>query len=177
MQPEKNIVKEFTDEIDSAWQFAYHSEKGGGADWKNILDKYEVVPLTLEEKSMLSSGEMKITKGAYPIELRRVYEKIISKNNSKLAALSGEEKEKLSNALNSFDMDKKVLEYYSKIKPFSGIGDIFKNSAIGTQKYSAGLKSERHFTIKCKNCEAPRLEEEQGNECAFCGSKLFENIK
>ncbi len=172
-----DAAKEFTDKIDSAWQSAYHSEKGGGADWKNIMDKYEADSLTPEEKAKISSGEMKITKGAYPIELRRVYEKIISANKTKLAALSGEEKEDLNTVLNSFNTDKKVLEYYSKIKPFSGIGDIFKNSAIGTEKYSSGLKAEKQFTIKCKNCGAPRLEEEQNNECAFCGSKLFENAK
>ena len=173
MQP----AKEFSAEIDAVWQTAYHSDKGGGEDWKKLLVEYEAVPLSDEEKEKLSTGEMKITKGAYPIELRRVYEKICSKYFAQSALLTGSEKDDLVSALNSFNTDKKVLEYYLKIKPFSGIGDIFKNSAIGTQKYSAGLKGEKQFTIKCKNCGAPRLEEDQKNECAFCGSKLFENAK
>ncbi|CAN5613992.1 hypothetical protein BH10BAC5_BH10BAC5_02110 [soil metagenome] len=174
----KDATKKFDNEIENAWQKAYHSEKGGGNEWIELEKVYGAISLTEEEKRNLSAGEMKITKGAYPVQLRRVFEKIKEKYSGILSLLSGEEKEKLSFALNSFDSDKKVMEYYSKIKPFSGIGDIFKNSAIGTQKYSTGLKAEKHFTIKCKNCGSPRLEEDNviSDECLFCGSILFERI-
>jgi len=112
---------------------------------------------------------MKITRGAFPIELRGVFGKIIEKYKvleSTSALLAG--------AIQKFDMDSKVREYYQKIKPFSGLGDIFKNAATGTQKYSSGLQKEKHKTITCKNCGAPRLEEMQYDNCLFCGSKLFE---
>jgi hypothetical protein len=166
---EDKLLSDFNTEIDQAFQNAWHSEKGGDEKWNNILNTYGVIPLTKEEKDFLLNSEMKITRGAFPIELRRVFEVIIQKNIS-LASSS----QKLTTALNNFNMEAKVLEYYQKIKPFSGLGDIFKNAATGTQKYSSGLQKEKQKTMTCKNCGAPRLDEMQYDNCLFCGSKLFE---
>ena len=74
----------------------------------------------------------------------------------------------------SFNIESKVKEYYQKIKPFSGMNDIFSNASTTMNKYSQGLQQEKHHTIKCKNCGAPRLEEMQYDNCLFCGSVLFE---
>lgn len=152
-------MNEFEKEIDAAFQTAWHADKGGDAKWNEFMQSYNAEPLTDELKKELLNSEMKIARGAFPIELRRVFEKIIAKypNDSK-----------------NFAMDKKVLEYYQKIKPFSGLGDIFANASTGTAKYSEGLQKEKHNTIKCKNCGAPRLEEMQYDNCMFCGSVLFE---
>jgi rubrerythrin len=166
---EDKLLSDFNTEIDQAFQNAWHSEKGGDEKWNNILNTYGVIPLTKEEKDFLLNSEMKITRGAFPIELRRVFEVIIQKNIS-LASSS----QKLTTALNNFNMEAKVLEYYQKIKHFSGLGDIFKNAATGTQKYSSGLQKEKQKTMTCKNCGAPRLDEMQYDNCLFCGSKLFE---
>lgn len=163
-------LKLFSTEIDAAFQAAWHSEKGGDDNWNRLLNTYELQPLDKEYKDALLNSEMKIARGAFPIELRRVYEKIINKHR---ASASSPE---LTTAIKNFDMDAKIKEYYQKIKPFSGMGDIFKNAGVGTQKYSSGLQKEKHYTIKCKNCAAPRLEEMQYDSCLFCGSKLFEPI-
>ena len=154
-----DTLKEFNKEIDAAFQAAWHAAKGGDAKWGEFMQSYSAEPLTDELKKELLNSEMKIARGAFPIELRRVFEKIIAKypNDSK-----------------NFAMDQKVLEYYQKIKPFSGLGDIFANASTGTAKYSQGLQKEKHNTIKCKNCGAPRLEEMQYDNCMFCGSVLFE---
>jgi hypothetical protein len=160
-------IKEFDAEIDKAFQSAWHSERGGNENWMNVLISYGVTPLSKEEKESLLNSEMKITRGAFPIELRRVFEKIIEKH-------SNSDDAQLKNAVSNFDIDSKVLEYYQKIKPFTGLGDIFKNASTGTAKYSEGLQKAKHHTIKCKNCGAPRLEEMQYDNCLFCGSKLFE---
>lgn len=149
----------FNEEIEKAFSSAYHSERGGNAEWQSVMSSYAAQPLTEEEKEALLKSEMKIVRGAYPIELRRVYEAIINKYPGETAG---------------FNMDAKVLEYYQKIKPFSGLGDIFQNAATGTAKYSSGLQGEKHKTMTCKNCGAPRLEEMQYDNCLFCGSKLFE---
>jgi len=160
-------VAGFNTEIDKAFQSAWHSERGGGENWISLLNSYGVIPMSKEDKEYLLNSEMKITRGAFPIELRRVYEKIIEK-------YSASQDEQLRSAISNFDMDSKVKEYYQKIKPFSGLGDIFKNAATGTAKYSEGLQKAKQLTIKCKNCGAPRLEEMQYDNCLFCGSKLFE---
>ncbi|RPI16094.1 MAG: hypothetical protein EHM58_12685 [Ignavibacteriae bacterium] len=167
----KEILKQFNTEIETAFQTAWHSEKGGGDNWNRLLNTYSLQPLDKEYKDALLNSEMKIARGAFPIELRRVYERIIDKYKANVSSSP-----ELSSAVNNFDMDAKVKEYYQKIKPFSGMGDIFKNAGVGTQKYSSGLQKEKHYTIRCKNCAAPRLEEMQYDSCLFCGSKLFEPI-
>ncbi len=150
---------EFNKEIDAAFQSAYHAAKGGDDKWRAVMESYGAEPLTDGLKQELLNSEMKIAKGAFPIELRRVYLKIAEKH---------------PNEAKNFNMDAKVLEYYQKIKPFSGLGDIFQNASTGTQKYSQGLQKAKHSTMKCKNCGAPRLEEMQYDNCMFCGSELFE---
>lgn len=167
MAENKNIT-EFNSEIEKAFQSAWHSEKGGDDNWNQFLNSYGVEPLPSNDKQALLNSEMKIAKGAFPIELRRVYEKIISNHSTK-----GDPQ--LNDALSRFDMETKVKEYYQKIKPFSGMSDIFGNASSSLHKYSAGMQKEKHHTMKCKNCGAPRLEEMQYDVCLFCGSKLFEN--
>jgi hypothetical protein len=162
-------VKNFTMEMDKAFQSAYHSEKGGDAKWQDVMTAYGAEGLAPDMKQKLVESEMKINRGAYPVELRRVYEKIIMKH-----AQSAQGDQDLTSAINTFDMEGKVIEYYNKIKPFSGLGDIFKNASTGTAKYSQGFQKAKHHTFKCKNCGAPRLEEMQYDDCMFCGSKLFE---
>ena len=166
---ENKLLSEFNSEIDRAFQSAWHSEKGGDENWNSLLNSYGLSPLPESYKQLLLNSEMKLTRGAFPIELRRVYEKIVEKHT-----MNAPSSPLLSQALGNFDIDGKVREYYQKIKPFRGLGDIFKNAATGTQKYSTGLQKEKQLTIKCKNCGAPRLEEMQYDTCLFCGSKLFE---
>ena len=165
---EDNLVQEFKSEIDKITSSAFLSAKGGDDNWNKVIAEYNVIPLTQREKDSLLNSQMKITKGAYPIELRRVLEAIIMKyassNNSAL-----------NNIISNFNIEGKVLEYYQKIKPFAGMGDIFKNASnYSLTKYSQGLQKEKQMTIKCKNCGAPREEEMQYDNCLFCGSKLFE---
>lgn len=166
---ENKLVKEFNNEIDQAFQKAWRSEKGGDENWNGFLNTYGVSPLSNENKEFLLKSEMKITRGAFPIELRGVFEKIIEKYRILQSASP-----LLAGAIGNFNMDAKVKEYYQKIKPFTGLGDIFKNAQTGTQKYSTGMQGERQKTMTCKNCGAPRLEEMQYDSCLFCGSKLFE---
>jgi hypothetical protein len=153
------VSEEFNKEIEAAFQSAYHAAKGGDDKWRAVMESYGAEPLPQADKEKLLSSEMKITRGAFPIELRRVFEKIGAKH---------------PNDYKNFAMDSKILEYYQKIKPFSGLGDIFSNAATGTAKYSTGFQNEKHSTMKCKNCGAPRLEEMQYDNCMFCGSELFE---
>jgi hypothetical protein len=165
---EEKLVQDFKSEIDKVTSSAFLSAKGGDDHWNTVLVEYNVISLTQSEKEMLLNSQMKITKGAFPIELRRVLEVIVYK----YASLNNPV---LNSELSKFNMEGKVLEYYQKIKPFAGMGDIFKNASNSSlTKYSQGLQKEKQMTIKCKNCGAPREEEMQYDNCLFCGSKLFE---
>ena len=157
---EEKIIQDFKSEIDKVSVAAFQSEKGGDENWNHILESYGVQPLTQSEKEMLLNSQMKIVKGAFPIELRRVYEVILMK-------YSAANNPAFINTLNSFDIEKKVFDYYQKIKPFTGLGDIFKNASVTLTKYSDSFKGEKQQTMKCKNCGAPRLEEMQYDKCLF----------
>jgi hypothetical protein len=165
---EDKLIQEFKSEVDKVTSSAFLSAKGGDENWNKIMSDYNVVPLSQSEKETLLNSQMKITKGAFPIELRRVLEVVINKYSTM-------NNPALYNALSNFNIESKVLEYYQKIKPFAGMGDIFKNASNSSlTKYSQGLQKEKQMTIKCKNCGAPREEEMQYDNCLFCGSKLFE---
>jgi hypothetical protein len=166
---DSKLISDFNSDIDTAFRTAWQAAKGGDENWYKLLNSYGAKPLTDEEKGYLTNSSMKIATGAFPIEVRRVYDCIIEKHHA-IASSS----QPLMQAINSFEMEAKVKEYYQKIKPFSGLGDIFKNAQTGTAKYSTGLQKEKQSTMKCKNCGAPRLEEMQYDNCLFCGSKLFE---
>lgn len=158
----------FKSETDLAFQKAWHSEKGGSADWDSFMQTYGVTPMPDSDRQMLLNSDIKITRGAFPAELRRVYEKIIDK-------YSGAANDQDISEMKEFNTEEKVKEYYQKIKPFAGMQDIFANAGTTGGKYSAGMQNAKHHTMKCKNCGSPRLEEMQYDSCLFCGSKLFEN--
>lgn len=162
-------LSEFNTEIETAFRTAWQAPKGGDENWYKLLNSYGAKPLSDEEKGYLKNSSMKTAMGAFPIELRRVYDCILIKYRANASS-----SQELAAAISNFDMEAKVKEYYQKIKPFAGLGDIFKNASTGTAKYSEGLQKEKQLTIKCKNCGAPRLEEMQYDSCLFCGSKLFE---
>lgn len=166
---ENTNITGFNSEIEKAFQTAWHSEKGGDEKWKSCMISYGAEPLTLQEREQLMNSEMKIARGAFPIELRRVYEKIIGMHFQK-------NDPELNQVLKNFDTELKVKEYYQKIKPFSGMADIFSNAATTFNKYSEGMQKAKHHTMKCQNCGSPRLEEMQYDNCLFCGSKLFETV-
>ena len=152
---EDKLALDFKSEIDKVTSSAFLSAKGGDENWNKVVSNYNVIPLTQSEKDSLLNSQMKINKGAFPIELRRVFEAVLTK----YAALNNPS---LNIELGKFNIESKVLEYYQKIKPFAGMGDIFKNASNSSlTKYSQGLQKEKHMTVKCKNCGAPREEEMQ----------------
>jgi len=166
---EDKLIRYFNSETEQAFSAAYHSAKGGDDNLNKLLQSYGIEPLSMDIKDSLLNSKMKIACGAFPVELRRVYEKVADKYTSQSGG-----SQKVLAAISSFNVEDKVIQYYKKIKPFGGINDIFKNASAGTAKYSQGLQKEKQMTIKCKSCGAPRLEEMQYDTCMFCGSKLFE---
>lgn len=159
---------DFKSETEQAFQEAWHSEKGGNEKWNNFMEAYGVFPMKDSDKQILLNSEIKISRGAFPVELRKVYEKIIEK-------YSNTSDTEIQSAIGKFNIDDKVKEYYQKIKPFAGMSDIFANASATVNKYSEGMQNAKHHTMKCKNCASPRLDEMQYDSCLFCGSKLFEN--
>jgi len=164
-----NPLQEIQAEISQAVDSAFKSAKGGDEKWNSVLENYSVKPLTENQKEALLNSSMKISTGAFPIELRWVILSILHKH----AGASANSVE-VMNFINSYGIDAEVMKYYNKIKPFGGLGDIFKNAKTSTKNYSEGIGEAKKSAIRCKNCGAPRLDTMQYDECMFCGSELFE---
>lgn len=163
--------KDFQAEIDRAFATAFKSAKGGDATWNALMATYLIMPLSDKEKEALLNSNMKIAGGAFPIELRRVLHAITMKY---IAIAETAENTMMQDLLRGYNLDAEVMKYYTRIKPFGGMSDIFKNAKTTTKNYSEGIGGARKSAIRCKNCGAPRLEEMQYDDCLFCGSELFE---
>lgn len=162
-------VKDFQAEVDKAFATAFKSAKGGDDTWNALLATYSIMPLTENQKEALLNSSMKIAGGAFPIELRKVLHAIVRKHAALTIQLP-----MMVEMLRNYNLDAEVMKYYTRIKPFGGMGDIFKNAKTTTKNYSEGIGGAKKSAIRCKNCGAPRLEEMQYDDCLFCGSELFE---
>ena len=162
-------IKDFQTEVSKAFDAAFKSAKGGDEKWNGVLESYSIKPLSEKEKQTLLNSDMKIATGAFPIEYRRVLQAIMRK----YASLSIQS-QVVQDFLRNFQIDAEIMKYHQKIKPFTGMSDIFKNAKSTSTKYSKGIQGAKQSTHRCKNCGAPRLEEMQYDECLFCGSELFE---
>jgi hypothetical protein len=162
-------IKNFQAEVDSVFSAAIKSAKGGDANWNSFLTSYSITPLTQQQKEALLNSEMKIAGGAFPIEVRWVLQAVVMKHAS-FAEINPDVK----NLLLQYNLDGEVMKYYTRIKPFGGMSDIFKNAKSTTKNYSEGIGAAKKSVIRCKNCGAPRLETMQYDNCLFCGSELFE---
>ncbi len=162
-------IKKFQAEVDHAFATAFKSAKGGDETWNALLASYSIMPLNANQKEALLNSSMKIAGGAFPIELRWVLHAILIKHTT-----YPDINPDVKNFLLLYNMDGEVMKYYTRIKPFGGMGDIFKNAKTSTKNYSEGIGEARKSAIRCKNCGAPRLQEMQYDDCLFCGSELFE---
>jgi hypothetical protein len=163
-------IKNFQSEVDKVFSTAIKSAKGGDENWNSVLSSYSIMPLSQKQKEALLNSEMKIAGGAFPIEVRWVLQAIVMKH-ANIVGINDD----LKNLLLSYNMDGEVMKYYTRIKPFGGMSDIFKNAKTTTKNYSEGIGEAKKSAIRCKNCGAPRLDVHQDDECLFCGGNLFEN--
>ena len=140
-------IKNFQSEVDQIFSAAIKSAKGGDEKWNSLLASYSIKPLTAEQKEALLKSEMKIAGGAFPIEVRWALQAILMKH----AALA-EANPDVKNLLLQYNMDGEVMKYYTRIKPFGGMSDIFKNAKSTTKNYSEGIGAAKKTLIRCKNC-------------------------
>src|SRR5687767_5079565 len=118
-----NPIKDFQAEVDKVFSAAIKSAKGGDENWNSLLKSYGIMPLTQQQKEALLNSQMKIAGGAFPIEVRWVLQSIVMKHANIVS-----ENDDLKNLLLSYNMDAEVMKYYTRIKPFGGMSDIFKNA-------------------------------------------------
>jgi hypothetical protein len=181
----KNIEKDFRSEVENIFAVAKKPPKGGGEEWISLLRDYGVPPLSEANRAEVALQIPTMVAGAYPAEVRMVLDKIVSKCLGILDKLNNDSSIKDNFEMNDalydanfffshrLDISFEMNRYYSMIKAPVSLGNIFANAATSMNAYSYGLKESRTDTIRCKNCGAPRLKENQYDFCMFCGSNLF----
>jgi hypothetical protein len=181
----KNIKAVFEETVKLVTSEALNSPKGGGENWTQILQKYNIEPATQSQKDAFFSQGVPVIKGALPAELRKVFLSIrfiTIKNfreifqNIKLCFDAEELWDDFTRRLEDF-IEEEINTYVSKIKQPVGVSSIFVNAFTDINKFSVGLKESGLNTKKCNSCGSPRLDEDQYGECYFCGTPLFESQK
>lgn len=181
----KALIDKFQIRIREITKKAIDCPKGGNDTWFELLKQYNIEPVPANQKAMYYSQGIPIGKGAFPSELRKLYQlfrfEIISEFRQKFVEeeLSDEASEHWDNFvvyLQSF-IEKEMNNYLGEIKQKVGVSDIFANAFSGMNKFSVGLQESNMNTKKCKSCGSPRLDTDQYGECYFCGTLLFETDK
>jgi len=181
----KKIENDFKKEVETILDIAKKSPKGGGEEWHSLLKKHSIEPLPADLRKDVEMQIPGMTSGAFPFEVRMVFQKVLADAEAKIKELDGfqyiHDDFNLHDALyelkfyfsNRFDINFEINKYYSMIKAPVTLNNIFANASMGMNMYSSGLKDSRTGTIRCKSCGAPRLKENQYDLCFYCGSNLF----
>jgi hypothetical protein len=188
-QEQLNVLKEIVGQFDTdhkrVTEAAKNSPKGGDAGWYQIVEEFEVEPATQEIKNHYYSSGIPVGKGALPLELKKVYEKLRFRAiQSYRETLQGVELEgdadeywdEFNDRLRDFVKDD-IDKYISGVKQKVGVNDIFANAFSGMNQFSQNMQESGTTTKKCSNCGAPRLDTDQYDDCYFCGSALFATEK
>ncbi len=181
----KEIVGDFENKVAEITQTALNSPKGGDTNWYKLVEQYDIEPATENQKNAYYSKGIPVSKGALPTELRNVFKSLRYKTIKKY-------RNKFDNIELFIDaeifwndfvirlkdfIEDEVSAYVGKIKQAVNVSNIFANAFSGMNRYSNNLNESGLNTKKCKSCGSPRQDEDQYDECYFCGTLLFETEK
>lgn len=153
-------------------------------DWHAFLNELNINQVTSAQREAAKSTGLPIPKVAFPSEYRAVLELLKANTNPELKLLQ----EKVKDDFDADDLldefvrrkydsliDDELGKYLEKSKPSVSVTDIFANASTSMNKYSVQEKDtgDKSYSLKCKTCGAARLEEDQYDNCFYCGSPLF----
>jgi len=177
---------------------ALQSAMGGDAEWDLYLASWKVESLSAEKRKDLLQGEVKLTKGALPYEVRQVlevwekkgldeakqvvkaYQKAI-KQAEETEDYEGEEA--LAQQLRPFEWDVRAYlmdtkescmrSYLQSVKKKNkGIGSVFANAMKTSVKYTM-TETSTAAALCCPSCGSPRMTTAVETICNFCGTDLL----
>jgi hypothetical protein len=181
----KALIAQFHGKIAAYTQVALNCPKGGNEAWFELIKKYNIEPVPENQKTLYYSQGVPITKGAFPSELRKLYQSLryeviyTFRQNFSIDKLSFEAADVWDDFIRYLErfIEEAINKYIGDIKQKVGVSDIFANAFSGMNKYSVGLKGSDLNTKQCKSCGSPRLDTDQYGECYFCGTLLFETTE
>jgi len=182
LQQLKDMVAEFEKSVKKIIETALNLPKGGDSNWYQLIEQYGVEPSTEDQKNAYYSKGIPVSKGALPTEIRNVFKFLRHSTIKKY-------RDKFENIELSVDaevfwndfvvrlrdfIEDEVSAYVGKIKQEVNVSNIFANAFSSMNQFSNNLKESGTDTKKCNSCGSPRHDEDQYDECYFCGTPLFE---
>ncbi|TPN86316.1 zinc ribbon domain-containing protein [Aquimarina algicola] len=156
------------------------------ANWHEYLKTVEVTPVGETQRKQAQDTGLPVPKIAFPSEYRAVLVILDIKMQHLVDDLANEMRK--ANANKTLDLlEEFVSEYLDRMivdelkryldasKPKISVSDIFANASTSLNKYSTKEVGDKSYSIKCSSCGAARLEEDQYDECFYCGTPLFSN--
>ena len=152
--------------------------------WHDYLKTIAVTPIGDIQRDEAKAKGIDIPKVAFPSEYRAalvIFKKkirdIVVALKSKILAVEDDIAE---NDLEDFTdkylkklVKKELKRYIEKNKPNVSVANIFANASTSINKFSPKEVGDKSYSIKCKTCGAVRLEEDQYDDCFYCGTPLF----
>ena len=154
---------------------AARSALGGGPEWDSVLQSLAISPLPLDARASYLASGMPMSRGALPIEVRRVLERVQADARRELSALAnGGADDSACDELGATlrDLaDREMRAYIQAIRPPAQTSSIFKNALASTPRYAATAAGVS--TTKCSACGAARADLAV-EVCQFCGASFYE---
>lgn len=152
--------------------------------WYAFLEERDITPVEEKIKEYSKELGLPIPAVAFPSEYYKALIFVLQKATNSWRKILDDAKEQeifidieedietFRYAINVYYNDK-LSEYIKKSKPKLSVQGIFGNASSAINKHSKNQVESKSYSIKCKACGAARLEEDQCDECFYCGSNLF----
>lgn len=177
-------VNVFVEEFKTSLTKINELAKSNITDWHAYLKELDIATITIAQREKAKSSGLALPEIAFPAEYRNVLKRLKQDYKQQLKQLQKEVED-------DFDADDLLDEFVRRIyssliqdelgrylnstKPAVSISDIFANASPSINKYSVKKEDmgDKSYSIKCKTCGAARLEEDQYDDCFYCGTPLF----
>ncbi len=178
LQKVRDFINLFTQELDEINIVANSNLER----WHSFIEELGINPVTIERRNHAELTGLPIPKVAFPSEYRAVLYQLEYRTKRQVKVLQTEVEddfdaddvldEFVRRKLNSLTKNE-LKKYLNASKPAVSVLDIFANASTSLNKYSVKETGDKSYSIKCNSCGASRLEEDQYDECFYCGTPLF----
>jgi hypothetical protein len=169
------LAARFHDRVERALTAALAARIGDDPTWDAFLAAEGERALPVAERLALAAQGVPNLRGALPVEVRRLLERIGSETERQLAAIPQDDesdaaRDRLRQELTQF-VAQKMRDYLDRARPAPTLAGIFAN-AQATSLRSGDVKAGTE-TVTCPCCGAARQKGGSLKICAYCGNELF----
>jgi len=153
--------------------------------WRHdYLNRLKINPIGEEERAQAKRKGLDIPAIAFPFEYRAALV-VFKKRIKEIVVVLKHDIEIIDNRIAQSELEdftdkylkklikKELKKYINLSKPKVSVSDIFANASTSINKFAPKEVGDKSYSIKCKTCGAARLEEDQYDDCFYCGTPLF----